>query len=135
MSLKECIKSLRDSSGKPNKFKGLQSKLQNRFSLTFVIDVGNIGSMEAGFDNHNNHPRPHIHIDTKIQGVNKISIALDNGNLLHDRNKKLDNKTLSKIKDWVLDRKDCLTLIYNNIQKCKDKSDFDPLIDAMERYL
>ena len=125
---------MRIASDKPGKFGSLQNKFKDRFNLSFVIDVGNIGKMEAGFDNHHNHYRPHIHIDTKIKGIGKISIALDNGELLHKRNKNLDKGTLNSIKDWVLERGHCLKLIYENIENCKDKSDFEPLINAMNKY-
>ena len=135
LSLEKCIKSLKTAAGKPNKFERLRNKLQDWFSIYFGIDLPNIGKMKAGFDNHHNHQRPHVHIETGVYDVGKISVAIDNGEIVHRTKKKIDSKITKDIKSWVLDRKACLKLIYDNIQNCKNKSDFDPIVDAMDRYL
>lgn len=130
--IQECINKLRTVSKKENKFAELHKKLQDRFLLSFAINVGEIGKMKAGFDNHKNHQRPHIHIETN---VGRISMAIDNGTILHNKNSKLKEKTLTEIREWVLKRKECLRLIYVNIQNCKSGEDFIPIINAMNKYL
>lgn len=129
--LQECIKRLKAVSQKVGKFNQLEKKFSNRFTMLFLIDVGSIGHMKAGFDNHLNHQRPHIHIETK---VGRISIAIDNGEILHNRYPKLKERNLNEIKKWVLQRKECLKLIYTNIQNCKSGKDFEPLINAMNKF-
>ena len=129
--LQDCISKLRTTSGKESKFAKLEKKINGRFSLGFVIDVGEIGKMKAGFDNHKNHQRPHIHVETNN---GRISVAIDDGKILHDKNKKIKDRDLSQITDWIKGRKECLKFIYENIQNCKRSDDFQPLIDAMNKY-
>lgn len=135
MSLKNCIEKLRKESGKPHKFGRLEKIYQNRNMLTFTINVGNIGNMKLGFDNHFNHQAPHIHCDIKKDNIGKISIEIETGELFHKNSKKIKPKILNEIKEWVLNKKECLKLIYNNIQKCQRSEDFEPLIDAINKYL
>jgi lantibiotic modifying enzyme len=130
--IQECINKLRTVSKNENKFAELQKKLKGRFLLSFAINIGEIGKMKAGFDNHKNHQRPHIHVETNS---GRISIAIDNGELLHNKNSKLKENTLREIREWILKRKECLRLIYHNIQNCKSGEDFIPIINAMNRYL
>lgn len=133
MPLDDCINKLREVSGRPKKFAHLKRKM-DRLQLTFGIQLGKIREMELGFDNHKNHNRPHIHINTKDKNIGKISIGIDNGEILHDCKKRMNRKVLKEIKAWVLKRSDCLKLIYENIQNCKSVEDFQPLINAMNQF-
>lgn len=133
--LDKCIQSLQKVSGKPNKFNGLKAKLQGRFVIEFTIDIGQINDIKMGFDNHLNHQRPHIHADIKKYNIGKISISIDDGKILHKVNKKIKSTTQNELEKWVLDRKDCLRFIYQHIKDLKNEADFDPLIDAMNKYM
>lgn len=133
MNLNKCIDDLRKSSNKPKKFGELNKKINDRFSISFIIDIGSIQDIKIGFDNHRNHSRPHIHIELKKIG--RVSIAIDNGSVLAPKKPKISNQTLSKIKDWLIPKKECLKFIYQNINNCKRKEDFEPIIDAFNRYL
>ena len=129
--LNKCIESLRTSASKPAKFHDLKKKYKDRFTLAFTISVDHIGDIEMGFDNHNNHQRPHIHAESNHV---RVSLAIDNGNLLHKKNRNLRNNVLTEIKKWIDPRKECLKFIYENIQNCKSAADFDELINAMKKF-
>lgn len=128
--LEKCIESLRNATGKPAKFEGLKNKYKDRFQLLLLIDVGVIDKIRIGFDNHKNHPRPHIHTQVK---KSRNTIYVDNGEFAHPS--KFDSKTQNKLKEWVLKRKDCLKYIYDNIQNCRNKNDFEPIVDAINRHI
>jgi hypothetical protein len=130
-TLNECIDSLRGRVDKQKKFSNLKQKIRDRFELQFTVDIGKIGEIKAGFDNHRNHQRPHIHLNKFGE---RISVAIDSGELLHE-NKKIKEKDLTAIKLWVLSKRKCLKFIYDNIQNCKSKEDFQPLINAINKYL
>ena len=130
--LSNCIKSLRDASGKPDKFAHLENKMNDRLMLCFSVNLGAIGNIVIGMDNHHNHQRPHVHAKTN---AGRVSIAIDNGEILHKKPKRVDNHSLSQIKNWVLLKNECLKFIYQNIQKIKSSKDFEPLIHALNKYL
>jgi len=133
--LENCLKSLRESSGKPEKFGQLANKFNSRFSVNFSIDVGNIMGVKIGFDNHKNHFNPHIHIETKNKDIGKCSFDIESGLPITDNYKKIKSELVKDIKEWIIPKKECLKLIYNNIQNCRDADDFQPMINAMNKFL
>jgi hypothetical protein len=109
----------------------IRNKINNRFILCLVIDHPRFGKYEFGFDNHNNHQRPHIHVKK-----NKLSysFSVDSGELMHKVNNKkerLGGREKTEIKNWIMERKDCLELIYKNIQNCHSKEDFAEIIKEL----
>jgi len=109
----------------------LRKKYKGRFQIEFAIDIGKIGNMKAGFDNHLNHQRPHVHI--QVDKKTKISVAIDNGAILHKN--KIKNKKHREISNWIEKRKECLKFIYEQIQNCRSKKDFEPVIKEMNKGL
>lgn len=131
--LVKCIDQLRSSANKPTKFEALKKKMNERFILYLSIEIANLGSLRMGFDNHRNHQRPHIHVDSGKKSYGVFSVAIDNGVILH--NNTVPVSVQRQIQQWLKGKEDCLKFIYQNIQKCKSKDDFTPLIDAINRYL
>ena len=99
--------------------------------FSFCINLGSVGNVFIGMDNHANHQRPHVH--AKIKN-GRVSIAVDSGEIMHRKPKHFDTRTLTEIKNWVIPKKECLKLIYQNIQNIKSSHDFEPLINAMNKY-
>jgi hypothetical protein len=119
--------------GKNPNFKDfiIRQKINNRLILCLVIDFPKFGNYEFGFDNHRNHQRPHIHV--RKNNMN-YSFSVDSGELMHKvKNKKerLASREKTEIKNWIIERKDCLELIYKNIQNCHSKEDFAEIIKEL----
>lgn len=132
-SLANCIEQLKSSSNKPAKFEALKKKMSERFTLYLSIEIGSLGNLRMGFDTHKNHQRPHIHVDSGKNNYGVFSVAIDNGIILHKN--RVPQPILAQVQQWLIGKQDCLKFIYQNIQNCKSKEDFAPLIDAINRYL
>ena len=129
-TLDDCIQALRIKSGKTSKYSPLKRKMEDRFVVKVTVQIDKIGDFKIGFDNHKNHNRPHIHTEYKKQ---RNSFAIDNGQLLHGASMPVKEQAI--IKEWISDRRECLDLIYSNIENCKSKADFDPIINAMKKFI
>jgi hypothetical protein len=131
--LEDCIDALRTSSCKPGKFVHLENKYRFRFSLSFVVNVGIIGDVSIGIDNHRNHQMPHLHIRTRNN--QRFPLNILTGELLVENKKEISKEILKEHRKWILTKRACLNFIYDNIQNCKNAEDFEPLINAMNKYL
>jgi hypothetical protein len=130
MGLDKCLNFLKNKNPNFNDII-IRNKINNRFILCFVIDFPKFGNYEFGFDNHNNHQRPHIHVK---KNRSKFSFSVDCGELMHEiKNKKgrLASREKTEIKNWIIERKECLEFIYKNIQNCHTKDDFAEIIKEL----
>ena len=74
--------------------------------------------------------RPHVH--TQFKGK-RNTVFIDNGEFGNKTT--IPEKTAKAISTMIHNRKSCLKYIYENIQNCKAKEDFQPIINAIEKYM
>ena len=106
----------------------LEIRRQPDNSIEFLVRIYDRRKLAIRIDSSKNHKRPHLHID--IDGKHHVTtIAIDTGEKLAGE---LQNKILKLIQDWIIENKETLLNIWNEVQSGKRPDELNDLLTDIE---